>query len=140
MTSIEVKRLGLGPQPLDHRARLRKRIHGLAEVEIGQAVGVILAAGLGHTRARAGADAEIEPTAGHDVDGGRDLGKNRRRAEAVAGDEQAEAQAISLRRERRQQCPALKDRTTGISPDRHQVVKQPGVLDLGDTVGFVPDA
>jgi len=62
-----------------------------------QAVGLVLATGDRRARARAGADPEVQPAAGHDVDGRRDLRQHRRRAEAVAGDEDADAQALGLR-------------------------------------------
>ena len=138
MAAVEVERLGLAPQPLDHRARLREGIDGVCEVEVGQAVGVVLAAGLRHARPRAGADSEVEPSAGDDVDGGGDLGQHRRGAQAVAGHQQAEAQPPGLGRDRREQRPALVDRSEAVPPDRHQMVEQPCVLDFGNGVGLVP--
>ena len=59
--------------------------------------------------------------------------------ETVAGDKQTEAQAAGLRRKRREQRPALEDRGPAVSPDRHEVIEQPGVLDLGHGVGLAPD-
>ena len=94
VSAIEIERLGVAPQPLDRGAGLRESVYRVAEVEVLQAVGVVLAAGLGHTRPGTGADAESQPPVGHDVDGSGDLGQHRWRAETVAGDEQTEAQAL----------------------------------------------
>jgi hypothetical protein len=88
---------------------------------------------------RARADAEVEPSAGDDVDGRGDLGQHRGRPEAVAGDEQADAQPSGLRGEGREHRPALVDRPGRVTADRHQVVEEPRVLDLGDRVGIAPD-
>jgi hypothetical protein len=62
------------------------------------------------------------------------------RAEAVAGHQQPEAQPLGLRGEGGEQCPALEDWPVGVAADRHEVVKQPRVLDLRDRVRFSPDS
>src|ERR1700761_3111507 len=38
-----------------------------------------------------------------------------------------------------QQGPAFEDRATGVAADRQQVIERPGVPDLRDRVGFLPD-
>ena len=88
VAAVEVERFALSPQPLDHDARLREGIDRVCEVDVGQAVGVVLPASLGDARPRTGADAEVQPSVRDDVDGSGDLGQHGRRAEAVAGDEQ----------------------------------------------------
>ncbi len=138
--AVEVERLGLGPQPADDRAGLGEALHGVVEVVEGQAVRVVLAPGQRVAGARARADAEVEPAAGDDVDGRGDLGQHRGRPEAVARHEQPEAQPVRLRGEGGEQGPALEDRPVRVAADRHEVVEQPGVLDLGDRVRLVPHA
>ena len=60
VAAVEVERFALSPQPLDHGARLRERIDRVCEVDVGQAVGVVLPASLRDARPRAGADAEVQ--------------------------------------------------------------------------------
>jgi hypothetical protein len=138
--AVEVERLGLGPQPPDHRARLGEALHGVGEVVEGQAVRLVLAPGDRMAGPRACADAEVEAAAGDDVDGRGDLGQHRGRPEAVAADEHTDPEPPGLRGERREQRPALVDRAVQVAEDRQEVVEQPGVLDLGDRVRLAPDA
>ena len=49
------------------------------------------------------------------------------------------AQPSGLRGEGREQRPALEDRPVRVAADRHEVVEQPGVLDLRDRVRLPPD-
>jgi hypothetical protein len=90
-SAVEVKRLAFGPQPRDDRACLCEGVDGLAEIDVGQAVGVVLAAGPGKTRPGAGANAELEPPRGHDVYRRCNLGQHGWRPEPIAGDQQAQA-------------------------------------------------
>ena len=137
--AVEVERLVLGPQPPDDRARLGEAPHGVGGVVEGQAVRLVLAPGQRVAGSRAGADAEVEPSAGDDVDGRGDLGQHRGRPEAVAGHQQAEAQSSGLRGEGREQRPAFVGRSVRVAADRHEVIEQPGMLDLRDRVRLAPD-
>ena len=81
VAAVEVERFALSPQPLDHSARLRQGIDRVAEVDVRQSVGVVLAAGLGDARPRPGADPELQPSVGDDVHSRGDLGQHGRWAE-----------------------------------------------------------
>jgi hypothetical protein len=137
--AVEVERLVLGPQAPDDRARLGEASHRVREVVEGQPVRRVLAPGGRGIGPRADADAEVKPSVGHDVDGRGDLGEHRRWSEAVAGHQQSEPQPFGLGGEGGEQRPAFEDRPVGVAADRHQVVKQPRVLDLGDRVRLSPD-
>ena len=50
------------------------------------------------------------------------------------------AQPFGLRGEGGEQRPAFEDWPIRIAADGHEVVEQPGVLDLRDRVGLPPDA
>src|SRR5690348_1654801 len=41
-------------------------------------------------------------------------------------------------REGGEQCPALENRPVGVAADRHEVIEQPGMLDLRDGVRLLP--
>ncbi len=138
--AVEVERLVLGPQSPDHRAGFRQVGDGVRGVVEGQTVGVVLAPGQRVAGAGADADAEVQPSAGDDVDGGGDLGQQGRGPEAVAGDHDADAQPPGVGGEGGEQGPALVGGSGGVAEDRHEVVEEPGVLDLGDGVGLAPDA
>ena len=84
----EVERLGLGPQPSDHRERLGEALHGVREIVERQPVRFVLPPGQGLAGSGAGADAEVEPPSGNDVHRRGDLGQHRGRPEAVAGHQQ----------------------------------------------------
>ena len=87
----------------------------------------------------AGADAEIEPAVGDDVDGGGDVGEHGGVTVGVAGDHQPEAQAGGLGGVGGQQRPTLQARAGDVAVDRVEVVEEPGVLEDGRPVGLPPD-
>ena len=123
--AVEVERLGLRPQAPDDRARFGEALDGIGEVEVSQAVRRVLATGRRGAGPRAHADAEIEPAAGHDVDGRGDLGEHRGRPEPIAGHQQPQAQMLGLSGKGREERPALEDRAVRVTTDRQEVVEQP---------------
>src|SRR3954468_3766517 len=137
--AVDVERLGRGPEAPDDRARLGQGTDGVLLIVERQPVGLVLAPRQRMTRPRRGADPEVEPTTGDDVDGRRHLREHRRRPEAVAGHEHAYTQAPGLRRKRGKQRPALISRAEGITADRQEVVEQPRVLDFRNRFGLQPD-
>ena len=136
--AVEVERVGLRPQAPDDRARLGEAADRVGEVVERQTVRLVLAPGERMARSRARADPEVEPPAGHDVDGRCDLGQHRRWPEAVARHQQPDAQALGLRGEGGEQRPTLERRAAGVAADRHEVVEQPRVLDLRNRVRLPP--
>jgi hypothetical protein len=137
--AVEVERLRLGPQTPDDRARLGEASHRIREVEVWQTVRRVLAPRRRGARPGAHADAEIEPPAGHDVDGRGDLCQHRGRPEAIAGYQQPQAQSFGLCGKGREERPAFEDRAVRITADRQEVVEQPRMLDLRDRVRLTPD-
>lgn len=60
-------------------------------------------------------------------------------ADAVAGDEEPEPQPLGLRGQGAEQRPTLMDLAVLGAAERKQMVPEPGVLDLGQGVGLLPD-
>ena len=81
---------------------------------------------LGHEPA--GAEAELEAAAGDVVDRDRLLGQQRRVAEGVAGDQDAEADALRGQSQPSQQRPGLEDRAVQLER-RHVVIGQPEAVE-----------
>src|SRR5438874_160329 len=73
----------------------------------------------------AAADTEVEAPAADDVDGRRHLGQQRRRTVGIAGHHLAQADALSLDRQRRHQRPALEGGFDGRPGHGVEVVVDP---------------
>jgi hypothetical protein len=140
---VEVERLLLAPEPLDQRAGLGEVGQRLIDRHHVDAVRVVLPVHeLRVSRiaygAAARADPEDQPPGRDDVDRGRHLGEHGRRANPVTGDDHAQPQPAGLRGERRQQRPRLEGGTGHVAAQRHEVIPEPGVLELGHAVRLAP--
>ena len=111
--AIEVERLVLRPQLADDGAGLREVADGLTGRDQGHAVGLELP----HRGVRAGdpaapgADPEIEPAVGDDVDRRRHLRQQGRGTQAVAGHDDAQPQPGGLGGQGSEERPGLQGRS-----------------------------
>ena len=136
--AVEVERLGLGPQAPDDRARFGEAPDRVLEVVDGRPCA-------SYSR-RADGWPGREPTPMPKSSLPPETSRRSRRSwrASPAGESGCWSPAprgadARSRGEGREQRPAFEDRPVRVAADRHEVVKQPHVLDLRDRVRFAPD-
>ena len=123
----------LGEQAGQHLAGLLEAVEALLDAAELDAVGA------GLLLVPAGADAELEPAVGDDVERRGHVGQHGGMPVVDAGDQHADAQPLGGLRQRGQRDPALQARPGGVGEDRIEVVERPAGLEDVDVVGRLPD-
>src|SRR5579885_1738905 len=124
----------LGPHAFNDFASLTQTPDALAWLIEGNAVGAVL--GL----VPASADAEIQATTRNNIDVRADIRQDCGMAISIACDHQSHAHPVGQRRERAEQRPALVAWAARIAIDRHEMVKEPGMLDGRDSISLQPNS
>lgn len=123
----------LGEEEGDHLHPLVEAVHPLGDGSQRKTVGI------GFQLVPAGAQPEVQPPAGDDVERRRHVGGHRRVAEMHPVNHAADPEPGGGLGQRRQSDPRLQARTGRIAGDRVEVIEGPRRLEQLDLVGLPPD-
>src|SRR5437763_3561850 len=132
VAAVEVGGL-VGQQPDDHLAGLVEAIEALLQRAQLDPVGVAL------LFVPAGADAQLQPAVGDDVDRRGHIGQHRRVAVDDPGHQHADPEPLGGLGQRGRHRPAFQTRAGRIREDRIEVIEGPRRLEHLDLVGRLPD-